>query len=83
MRLIDADELIKAMTPILSECKHPEIMGKVIKTIDKQPTAFDKAKVLSALYHYLDFAQGELDYSRANFLEKIIDIIEGECADGC
>lgn len=82
MRLIDADELIKAMAPIISECKDPETMGNVIKSIEGQPTAFDKDRVLSALYHYLDFSQGELDYSRSKFLEKIIDIIEGGCADG-
>lgn len=82
MRLIDADELIKAMAPIISECKDPETMGNVIKSIEGQPTAFDKDRVLSTLHHYLDFYQGELDYSRAKFLEKIIDIIEGKCIDG-
>ena len=82
MRLIDADELIKAMAPIISECKDLETMGNVIKSIEGQPTAFDKDRVLSTLHHYLDFYQGELDYSRAKILEKIINIIEEEGADG-
>lgn len=78
MRLIDADNM-KKFVDVLYNCDgRADIIKRII---DQQPTAFDKDKVLSALYHYLDFSQGELEYFRAKFLEKIIDIIEGECVD--
>ena len=57
MRLIDADELIKAIAPIISECKDSEIMGKVIKSIEGQPTAFDKNKVITTLKDQYEYSR--------------------------
>lgn len=73
-----SDDLIsrKSLIENLNEFAPEHYTALVNDLIMKEPTAFDKEKVLSVLYHYLAFYEGELDYSRASFLEKIIDAIE-------
>lgn len=91
MRLIDADELVKDMASILSECKDPKIMGKVIETIEAQPVAFDMENVFAKLkdqYNYSHKVRNQknniyFEYwdGRMDSYKDAIEIFKKDCID--
>lgn len=66
MRLIDADALLDRIASI----NNPDMLtiGKVVGTIDTQPTAYDIDKVIGELDKQINIAKGEFNLTHESIL---------------
>ena len=74
-RLIDADELIKAMEKIrLDDMQSVEMFIKVSDVINAQPTAYNKKKVEKKVIQEFKKYYGA-NYGKAPYLVKVVELI--------
>ena len=66
MRLIDADALMERIVSI----NNPDMLtiGKVVGTIDTQPTAYDIDKVVKELDEQINIAKSDYNLTKENVL---------------